>query len=65
MHEHEIKWILDMQPHGHGHWYLIQWVGYGPEDNKWLPGKMLKDCKALDQWIEFGGNGSPSGQQLS
>ena len=38
MHEHEIEWILDTQPCGHGHWYLVRWVGYGPEDNEWLPG---------------------------
>ena len=38
MQEHEIKCILDAQPHGCGYQYLIQWVGYGPEDNKWLPG---------------------------
>ena len=62
MQEHEIKCILDAQPCGCRHQYLIQWVGYSPEDNKWLPGRMLKDCKALDQWIEFGGNGSASGQ---
>ena len=48
MQEHEIEQILDMQPHGRGHRYLVQWVGYGPEDDEWLPGRMLKDCKALD-----------------
>ena len=48
MQEHEIEQILDMQPHGCGHQYLIQWVGYGPEDDEWLPGRMLEDCKALN-----------------
>ena len=23
MQEHEVEQILDMQPHGHGHWYLV------------------------------------------
>ena len=62
MQEHKIEQILDMQPCGCGHRYLVWWVGYGPEDDEWLPGRMLKDCKALDQWIESGGNGTASGQ---
>ena len=62
MQEHEIEWILNTQPHGCGYWYLIWWIGYGPEDNKWLPEKMLKDCEALDQWIKAGGNGLATGQ---
>ena len=62
MQEHEIEQILDVQPCRCSYRYLIQWVGYGPEDNEWLPGKMLKDCKALDQWIKSGGNGPATGQ---
>ena len=59
MQEHEVEQILDMQPHGHGHWYLVR---CSPEDDEWLPGRMLKDCEALNQWIESGGNGAASGQ---
>ena len=62
MQEHEIEWILDTQPCGCGYQYLVQWVGYSPEDDEWLPGKMLKDCEALDRWIESGGNGPATGQ---
>ena len=62
MQEHKIEQILDMQPHGRGHRYLVQWVGYSPEDDEWLPGRMLKDCEALNRWIESGGNGTASGQ---
>ena len=65
MQEHEIERILNAQPHGRGYRYLVQWVGYSPEDDEWLPGKMLKDCKALNQWIESGGSGLASGQKLS
>ena len=54
--EHEIEKIIDSQPWGRGYRYLIQWVGYGPEDDEWLPGRMLEDCKALDKWIENGGD---------
>ena len=62
MQEHEIERILDAQPRGRGYRYLVRWVGYGPEDDEWLPGKMLKDCEALDRWIEAGGNGPATGQ---
>ena len=51
MQEHEVEQILDMQPHGCGHWYLV-WCS--PEDDEWLPGRMLKDCEALDRWIAMG-----------
>ena len=62
MQEHEIERILDAQPHGRGYRYLVRWVGYGPEDDEWLPGKMLENCEALDQWIEADGNGPTSAQ---
>ena len=54
--EHEINKIIDSQPWGYGYHYLVWWVGYGPEDDEWLPGCMLEDCKALDKWIENGGD---------
>ena len=62
MHEHEIEHILDVQPHGCRHRYLVRWVGYSPEDDEWLPGRMLQDCEALNRWIESGGNRLASGQ---
>ena len=62
MQEHEIDQILDAQPHGHSYQYLIQWLRYGPEDDEWLPGKMLENCKVLNQWIEAGGNGLASAE---
>ena len=48
MHEHEIECILNVQPRGCGHQYLVRWVGYSPEDDEWLPGRMLQDCEALN-----------------
>jgi hypothetical protein len=31
--------------------YLVRWRGYGPEDDRWLPGWELDDCEALDLWL--------------
>ena len=54
--EHKIDRIIDSWPWGRGYCYLVRWVGYRPEDNEWLPGRMLEDCKALDKWIKHGGD---------
>ena len=54
--EHKIDRIIDSQPWGHGYQYLVHWLGYGPEDDKWLLGHMLKDCKALNKWIKSSGD---------
>ena len=54
--EHEINKIIDSRPWGCGYRYLIWWVGYGPEDDEWLPGHMLEDCEALNKWIENSGD---------
>jgi hypothetical protein len=35
--------------------YLVCWVGFSPEHDKWLPASMLEDNEALDHWINFGG----------
>jgi Chromo (CHRromatin Organisation MOdifier) domain len=58
--EHEIDHIIDSHMHGHGFQYLIRWKGYGPEDNKWLPGCLLKNCEALNRWYESVGDGPGS-----
>ena len=55
--EHEIDKIIDSRPWGRGKRYLVRWVGYGPEDDEWLPGRMLEDCEALDKWVESEENG--------
>jgi hypothetical protein len=34
--------------------YLVKWVGYGEEENRWLARRKLIDCEALDTWEENG-----------
>ena len=48
--EFHIQEILDSQRHGRGIQYLVRWVGYGPEHDRWLAGSTLEDCEALDVW---------------
>ena len=42
--------ILDEHCVGHGRQYLVRWFGYGPEDDKWLPQRMINDCEVLNRW---------------
>jgi hypothetical protein len=44
--------IIDARRRGRGWQYLVRWVGYGPEHDRWLAGSALDDCKALDIWLD-------------
>ena len=52
--EYAIERILDEQRRGCGYQYLVQWVGHGPEEDRWLPQHELEECKALNVWINGG-----------
>ena len=52
--EYAIKRILDERCRGRGYQYLVQWVGHGPEEDCWLPQHKLKECEALNIWINGG-----------
>ena len=43
--------IIDKQCCGCGYCYLVWWVRYGAEENRWLKGTDLKDTEALDIWL--------------
>ena len=43
--------IINKWRWGRGYRYLVCWIGYGPEENRWLLGSELKDTEALDIWL--------------
>lgn len=55
--EHVIDEIIDSKRHGRGWRFLIKWVGYGSEHDRWLSYTEIKDCEALDRWLASGGDG--------
>lgn len=46
-----IDCILDERVHGRGQQFLVQWKGWGAEEDQWLPGWELADMEALDNWL--------------
>jgi hypothetical protein len=49
--EWEINEIIDERRRGRGKQYLVRWKGHGTEDERWLPGRELAECEALDRWL--------------
>jgi hypothetical protein len=49
--EYFVRDIVDERRSGRGYKYLVQWVGYGEEENRWLGRKDLEDTEALDIWL--------------
>jgi hypothetical protein len=47
-----VEKIVDQRKRGKGHQYLVRYVGYGPEDDRWLPGAELDELEAMDKWLE-------------
>jgi hypothetical protein len=58
MEEYLVEQIIDSWCRGKGWKYLVQWVGYGPEHNRWLTGSTLNECKALNVWLGKGNSGA-------
>lgn len=45
-----IERIIDEKKVGRGKRYLVRWVGFGADEDEWLPRRDLEDCEALDIW---------------
>jgi hypothetical protein len=43
--------IIDERVRGRGRQYLVRWVGWGAEEDRWLPGRELIQTEALDVWL--------------
>jgi hypothetical protein len=43
--------IIDEQTRGRGRQNLVRWRGWGPEEDRWLPGRELADTEALNDWL--------------
>ena len=48
-----VEEILDSHCRGRGWQYLVRWVDYDTKHDRWLSGSALKDCEALDRWLEL------------
>lgn len=42
--EYEIDRIIACRKRGHGLEYWVQWLGYGPEHDEWLPERALENA---------------------
>jgi hypothetical protein len=47
-----VEKIVDQRKRGKGYQYLVRYVGYGPEDDRWLPGAEVDELEAMDKWLE-------------
>jgi len=57
--EYYVRDIIEERRRGRGFQYLVRWVGYGPEEDRWIAGSELKDTEALDVWLAKA-KGNPS-----
>jgi hypothetical protein len=46
-----IRGIIDERPRGWGKQYLVHWVGWSEEENRWLAGREVAEAKVLDRWL--------------
>jgi hypothetical protein len=55
--EYLVEAIIDSRCRGRGWQFLVRWVGYGPEDDRWLSATALDECAAMDEWYRQWGDG--------
>ena len=48
--EYFVDAIIDHKKMGKGYRYLVRFVGYGPEHDRWIAGRDLEDNAALDTY---------------
>jgi hypothetical protein len=50
--------IIDERARRRGMQYLVTFMGYGPEHNRWLPGREVAEAEVLDWWLARKDDGS-------
>ena len=48
----EVNRILAVRRHGQGFHYLVDWVGYGPEDRTWVPHSYFAEPALLEEFYK-------------
>ena len=46
----EVAKVMDVRRYGRGYQYLVDWVGYRPEDRSWVPRSYFADDSALAEF---------------
>ena len=59
----EVNKVLDVRRYGRGYQYLVDWVGYPPEDRCWVPRGYFADLSSLSEFYSLnpGAIGRPPG----
>ena len=48
----EVNKVMDVRRYGRGFQYLVDWVGYQPEDRSWVPRSYFADDTALSEFYD-------------
>jgi hypothetical protein len=49
----EVAEILEVRVHYGGLWYMVQWKGYGPEQNKWVKHSDIFTKDTIDTYYHY------------
>uniref|UniRef100_A0A8C7YDJ1 Uncharacterized protein n=1 Tax=Oryzias sinensis TaxID=183150 RepID=A0A8C7YDJ1_9TELE len=58
--EYTVRKILAVRKRGRGRQFLVNWLGYGPEDRQWIPDRFIENRSLLTDFFKSGAPG-PSG----
>ncbi|XP_073350759.1 uncharacterized protein [Pagrus major] len=47
---YKVKQLLAVRNRGRGRQYLVDWVGYGPEERQWVPSRHIMDPTLIDDF---------------